>query len=391
MDNEVPRKAPVSILVRGPSEAEEPESPPVLQVASPSVDGPPNEATARLRAATLLFGVSLLFRWGEAYWWAWYVHVVWDPGYLEPVATVSGWQEVLWYLETMFLETWMVDQYRYMLMESGPFPLLFIVMRHLMPFALAATLVFAWVKHDQLHAVLEKVGTFTAAYAVVVGLVMLNILNVGVWTYGPDVAMEMFWGSIGFWGAILTGLVLHPRLVPLPNWAVLNDGLVPREYTTMPPKGMEFTSDGKPTHAPSLGAMVLYYLPFLYLYSVVISVNRGGDDDALFLGTVLPLVGFFVGLFQFRLDFFKGFLKNLLFCVPMAFAFGLAGFIGVFGEPDGIENILLLVILPNLYLPRKHHVAKDHARALGAAHAAPLGTLVVMMGLVIGVIMRYGF
>ena len=345
MDSEVPRKAPVSILVRGPSEVEEPESPPVLQVASPSVDGPPNEATPRLRAATLLFGLSLLFRWGEAYWWAWYVHVVWDPGYLEPVATFTGWQEVLGYLEAMFLETWMVDQYRYMLMESGPFPLLFIVMRHLMPFALAATLVFAWVKHDRLHAVLEKVGTFTAAYAV----------------------------------------------VPLPNWAVLNDGLVPWENTTTPPKGMEFTSDGKPTHAPSLGAMVVYYLPFLYLYSVVISVNRGGDDDALFLGTVLPLVGFFVGLFQFRLDFFKGLLRNLLFCVPMAFAFGLAGFIGVFGEPDGIENILLLAILPNLYLPRKHHVAKDHARALGAAHAAPLGTLVVMMGLVTGVIMRYGF
>ena len=61
---------------------------------------------------------------------------------------------------------------------------------------------------------------------------------------------------------------------------------------------------------------------------MVISVSRGGDDDALFLGTVIPITGFLIGLFRYRMEFFEGFVINIGFCVPFAFFFALAGYIG---------------------------------------------------------------
>ena len=44
----------------------------------------------------------------------------------------------------------------------------------------------------------------------------------------------------------------------------------------------------------------------------------------------------------------------------------------------------LVVLLPVLYLPVKHHIESDHVRALGAAYAASVGFFIILFGLGMG-------
>ena len=90
------------------------------------------------------------------------------------------------------------------------------------------------------------------------------------------------------------------------------------------------------------------------------------------------------------MEFFEGFVVNLGFCIPIGFAFGFAGVLGVFGDVDNLEQVLWLTILPTLYLPYKHHKEQRHRRALGAAYAAPLCVMAIVFCLMVGVITKYG-
>ena len=344
----------------------------------------------RLKIASMVFGVSLFLNWGAGYWFQQLLY----GGFLGPYyfewETATGLGEMVEWLNFMFIDAWLIDEYRFWFEERGPLPVLLVLLRDLMPFVFIGALGIAWSKKDRDAELLGKIGVFTCGYAGLMAAVMFNIIINHGSDYGIGVMLEIFFGSLGFWGAVFAGVFFHPRLIPLPerfkaqnkggsvfNDLALNDPIEPVKNQT--------AEDDL-----ELWVMILYYLPFLYLLMVVISVNGGGDDDALFWGTVIPIIGFLIGLFNYRMEFFKGFLTNLGFCIPVSLALGLAGFTGVFGDVDSLEEILLFVILPALYLPWRRHTDKEHRWALGAAYAAPLGTMVILFGLMVGVIMRYG-
>ena len=356
--------------------------------SSPTV----NPYVERLKLATLLYGISLFMSWGVLYWGFWYEGIYWDPYFFE-VRLMTGFGEMLSWLDYMFVQVWMFDHYLWMFEQSGPFPTLFILLRDLMPFAFIVAFTVAWRKKETLPIELEKIGAFTAGYAGLMGVIMLYIIvqfSSDPYVGGSRIAFEMFGGSIGFWLAVFAGIFLHPKLIPHPEQFMLgkkSSSLLDDEDLNDAVDDETASTSGE---APEFWVMVLYYLPFLYLYSVVISVSRGGDDDALFLGTVIPITGFLIGLFRYRMEFFEGFVVNIGFCVPFAFFFALAGYIGVFGDVDNVADILLFITLPALYLPYKNHNTKRHRRALGSAYAAPLCVMGMLFGLMLGVITRYG-
>ena len=365
------------------------EEPQELTATPPFVVG---HQVQRLKIASLVFGISLLLNWGIAYWvQGLFYGEFWDPYYFE-WRTATGLGEMVDWLILMFVDAWLIDEYRFWFEERGPIPVLLVLLRDLMPFVFIGAFGLAWSKKDEDADFLGKIGVFTCGYAGLMAAVMLYIIiNLGAGYGGIGVMFEIFFGSLGFWGAVFAGVFLHPRLVPLP------------ERFTAEEKGGSVYSDlilNEPTEPVKiqvaeddleLWVMILYYVPFLYLLMVVISVSGGGNDDALFWGIMIPIISFLIGLFKYRTEFLKGFLTNLGFCIPVALVFGLVGYIGVFGDVDSLGEILLFVILPALYLPWRRHTDKEHRWALGAAYAAPLGTMGILFGLMIGVIMRYGF
>ena len=345
----------------------------------------------RLKIASLVFGVSLFLNWGIAYWvQGLFYGEFWGPYYLE-WWTATGLGEMVDWLILMFVDAWLIDEYRFWFEERGPVPVLLVLLRDLMPFVFIGAFGLAWSKKDEDVDLLGKVGVFTCGYAGIMAAVMLYIIiNLGADYGGIGVMFEIFFGSLGFWGAVFAGVFLHPRLVPLPERfkAEEKGGSVFSDLALNEP--IERVKIQVAEDDLELWVMILYYLPPLYLCMVALVVSNGGNDDAFFMGIMAPIIGFLIGLFMYRMEFFKGFLTNLGFCIPVALAFGLAGYIGVFGDLDSLGEILLFVILPTLYLPWRRHTNKEHRWALGAVYAAPLGTMGILFCLMIGVIMRYG-
>ena len=394
MVDDGPAKAPLRKALKV-SRAEPQETTFLGLPLEPTTTPPPpvavNHQVQRLKIASLVFGVSLFLNWGAGIWVQWFLlDGYWDPYYFEWVA-INGLGEMIEWLNYMFVDAWLIDEYSFWFQERGPLPVLIVILRDLMPFVFIGAFGLAWSKKDEDGELLEKIGMFTCGYAGIMAALMLYvIINIGA-EYGEiGVMFEVFFGTLGFWGAVFAGIFLHPKLVPLPEWFTTEDkgGSVfsdPALNEPMEPVKFQTAED-----EIELWVMILYYLPFLYLLMVVISVSGGGDDDALFWGTMIPIIGFLIGLFNYRWEFLKGFLTNLGFCIPVALAFGLAGYIGVFGDVGGLDEVLLFVILPALYLPWRRHTDKEHRWALGAAYAAPLGTMGILMGLMMGVIMQYG-
>ena len=78
------------------------------------------------------------------------------------------------------------------------FPLLFIVLRDLMPFVFVGTLVVGWVKRDSPPAFFEKLGTFSAGYAGLMGATMAYItLSMTASHGGIELFFEMLGGALG--------------------------------------------------------------------------------------------------------------------------------------------------------------------------------------------------
>ena len=108
----------------------------------------------------------------------------------------------------------------------------------------------------------------------------------------------------------------------------------------------------------------------------------GGDDDALFLGITIPIVGLLVGIGMYRLQFLKGFGIHLACSVGYGLLSYLLTIIGLLLPLE--EGASLLFLLVAVILPIKYHLQKKHVQALGATYAIPLTFWFMVFGLVIG-------
>ena len=349
-------------------------SPPDATVIDPQV--------RRLRLATVLFVGSMFFGWRLEFW-----DVVYHD-YPRRSDMTFGLVELIEMIGFFFTNGLGFSQYNDSFVEFVGWRTLFVFrLRDLMFLVLTVIFVACWLKRDQPSEFFEKVGLSFAGYFAVVsiGLIFVRLGLTGLDPYFYTEYISGMEGSAsdiviapGYWLAGLSGVLIHPRLIPL------SDNILKRT-TPQPDTDSEITSSPEPI------VMLLYYLPLLYLLVVVDSVSNGGDDDALFMGTVLPILGFVIGLFQFRWNFFKAFGWQITVCIPLAVVyFVLAGGLGVFGDVNDLKEVFLVITLPALYLPVKYHLESDHVRALGAAYAAPLGIFCLLFGLMFGVIMRYG-
>ena len=349
-------------------------SPPDATVINPQV--------RRLRLATILFVGSMFFGWRLEFW---------DVVYYDAPRRgdmTFGLVELIEMIGHVFTDGLGFSQYSDPFVEFVGWRTLFVFrLRDLMFLVLTVIFVVCWLKRDQPSEFFEKVGLFFAGYFAVasIGLMFVRLGLTGLdadfytdYISGMEGSASDIVIAPGYWLAGFSGVLIHPRLIRLSD--------NPLRMTKPQPDRVSETNP-----SPELVVMILYYLPLLYLILVMDSVSRGGDDDALFMGTVLPILGFVIGLFQFRWAFFKAFAWQITVCIPVAVVyFVLAGGLGVFGDVNDLNEVFLFVLLPVLYLPAKHHLESDHVRALGAAYGATLGFFGILFGLMMGVIMRYG-
>ena len=130
-------------------------------------------------------------------------------------------------------------------------------------------------------------------------------------------------------------------------------------------------------------ALALFYVPVAWYLIVVSSVMEGGDDDALGLGILLPIVGFMVGVVMYNFEFLKGFGLHLIFSIGYAFIAYFLVIIGFLGDlHDGPPIILVFVV--SFIMPIRNHMKNNHSRAIGALYAIPLAIWFVIIGLLIG-------
>tara|TARA_B100000242_G_C43017886_1_gene473473 strand:- start:226 stop:1365 length:1140 start_codon:yes stop_codon:yes gene_type:complete len=341
-----------------------------------------NPQVRRLRLATILFVGSMFFGWRLEFW---------DVAYHDHPRRSDmtfGLIELIEMIGHFFTNGLGFSQYDDSFVEFVGWQTLFVfTLRDLMFLVLTATFVVCWLKRDGPSEFFEKVGLYFAGYFAVVSIGLIFV-RLGLTGLELDFYTEYISGmegsasdvviAPGYWLAGLSGVLIHPKLIS-------RSDSVQKPTTPQP----DTVSNITPT--PELVVMILYYLPLFYLILVADSVASGGDDDALFMGTVFPILGFLIGLFQFRWAFFKAFAWQITVCIPVAVTFFiLAGGFGVFGDIDNLEDVWLFVLLPVLYLPVKHHIESDHVRALGAAYAASVGFFIILFGLGMGMIMRYG-
>ena len=157
-------------------------------------------------------------------------------------------------------------------------------------------------------------------------------------------------------------------------------------------------ADATASGEPTLNMMVLlvYYLPLIYLCTVLFNatgmhVSNMSVGMVALVGTAVPALGLFVGVLQFRMDFLKGFLMHIVFCLPVTVLFFvMTAWVGVFGDfVNTREEILYLCMIPTLYVPIRYHTKKRHRHALGAAYAAPVGFMGIAFGTLFGWIHTY--
>tara|TARA_B100001175_G_scaffold284688_1_gene265277 strand:+ start:73 stop:519 length:447 start_codon:yes stop_codon:yes gene_type:complete len=138
----------------------------------------------------------------------------------------------------------------------------------------------------------------------------------------------------------------------------------------------------------NLGKFALFYLPLAFLLITTLSVMDGGNDDALCVAILIPIVGFFAGVGVYKIEFLKGFGAHLAYSIGYAFIGYLLVLIGFF---DVEEGILGLMIMASLTMPIVLHLKQDHVRALGSAYAVPLCMFIMLIGVAIGLVQTEGF
>ena len=193
---------------------------------------------------------------------------------------------------------------------------------------------------------------------------------------------NLFFDCFGFWLAGFAGLILDPKVIKLPERlfagkeTFIPDLNQPGENPIWQQNSIS-SEDGT-----NFGVFALFYLPLLYHLMTVISVMGGGDDDALFLGITIPIVGLLVGIGMYRLEFLKGFGIHLACSVGYGLLSYLLTIIGLLLLLEVGAFILFLIVAA--ILPIRYHLQKKHVQALGATYAIPLTFWFMLFGLVIG-------
>ena len=125
MVDDGPAKAPLRKALKV-SRAEPQETTFLGLPLDPTTTPPPpvavNHQVQRLKIASLVFGVSLFLNWGIAYW----VQGLFYGEFLDPYyfgwRTATGLGEMVDWLILMFVDAWLIDEYRFWFEERGPVP-----------------------------------------------------------------------------------------------------------------------------------------------------------------------------------------------------------------------------------------------------------------------------
>ena len=349
------------------------------------------EQTQRILLTSVVFFISMFFNWGYQYWLKWTVDwpengdgAGWDDGshtnlwnYIVHGDFASeggiGFVELLNFFDRFQIWGDVADL-------AGTVFVLF-MMRELMPFILIGTLVFCWSNREREGEFFQKVTMFWVGYFTVMtiqlSLIAIQFSGHDYWEF--NALLDCF----GFWLAGFAGILLHPKRIPIPeNFGFRKDTFTPHlnqpgwvqysETTTLTPE-----QQTKPL------TFALFYFPVVYYLIVVDSVMEGGDDDALFLGIMLPIVGFLVGIGLYRLEFLKGFGLHLLFSIAYGF---IAYFLVIIGFLSDLHDgpPIFLVIMVSFIMTIRYHLKNENRRALGAMYAIPLTIWIIILGLLIG-------
>ncbi|MAH30144.1 MAG: hypothetical protein CL959_05645 [Euryarchaeota archaeon] len=352
----------------------------------------------RIQFASIALLVSMFFQWGYHYWLNWTLSSVssrdgegWDDGSHNTLWDYLMYGDFAWEGGIGFVEI-LNFFFRFQIWGDvadlvGPVFALFI-MREFMPFVFIGTIVFCWVKRDKGDDFFHKVAIFYGGYFAImaVHLIYINVELNGshYWEF------NLFLDCFGFWVAGFAGLLLDPKLIRIPdNIGLQGDTFTPHlnqpgwvqnsETTTLAPE-----QQTKPL------TFALFYFPVVYYLIVVNSVMEGGDDDALFLGIMLPILGFLVGIGLYRLEFLKGFGLHLLLSIAYGF---IAYFLVVIGFLSNLDDgpPISLVIMVSFILTIRYHLKNENRRAIGAMYAIPLTIWIIIIGLLIGWIQVEGW
>ena len=330
-----------------------------------------NSQIVRLRLATLVFVASMFFEWRLDFW------NFFSYGYAQELFDESD----------ISLETFI-----------GLQAVIVFVLRDLLIVILMISFVYCLVKKEHSAQFYEKLSLSIVVYfcLITLGLIHTRLsfgdAQVDVYLYVAEQKGSIF-AAPGYWLGGLSGVLIHPKWIPisenLMQWKKPAPDIEDSALYGLVRTRTDSTT--KTSTSPDFFVMFLYYLPPLYLCMVALDVSNGGNDDAFFMGIMAPIIGFLVGLFHMRWEFFNGFLWQLCFSFPAAVLFGVAGAVGLFGDVSDFDVALLITLLPALILPFKYHSNSSHGRALGAIYGATLGVCLMLFGLLFGLISRYGF
>ena len=363
--------------------------PNVQHFVVPSID-----QTRRIKFASIALLVSMFFHWGYHYWLNWTVSLVpsgdgvgWDDGSHNALWEYLAHGEFAWEGGIGIVEI-LNFFFRFQIWGDvadlvGPVFALFI-MRDLMPFVFIGTIVFCWMNRDKGDDFFRKVAMFYGGYFAImaVQLVYINIELIG----SHYCEFNLFLDCFGFWVAGFAGLLLDPKLIRIPE----NIGFHKETFAPHLNQPEWVQNSHGITNAPQREANSLVfaglYFPLIYHLITVIGVMGGGDDDALFLGIIIPIVGLLVGIGVFRLEFLKGFGIHLGYSIVYGFVMYFLVIIGLLVSVIEVleEGIILLPIVVAFIMPIRYHLKKNHIRALGATYTVPLTIWIMFIGLMIG-------
>ena len=349
------------------------------------------EQTKRIQLASVVLFISMFFNWGYQYWLKWTIDwpesgdgMGWDDGFHTNLWNYIVYGEFASEGGIGFVEM-LNFLYRFQIWGdvadlAGTVFVLF-MMRELMPFVLIGTIVFCWSNRERGEEFFRKVTMFWVGYFTIMtfqlSLIAVEFSEHDYWEF--NVLFDCF----GFWVAGFAGLLLDPKLIQIPE----NIGLQKDTFTPHLNRAEWMQNSHTTTHVPEQETkpltFALFYFPVVYYLIVVNSVMEGGDDDALFFGIMLPIVGFLVGIGLYRLEFLKGFGLHLLFSIGYGFIAYFLVIIGFLSDLDDGPPISLIVMISFLMTIR-YHLKNKHRRAIGAMYAIPLTIWVVIFGLLIG-------
>ena len=334
----------------------------------------PSEQARRIKTAACVVLVSMFFHWGYQYWLEW--TIFWNPNDTGNIYDDSYYYNLWDYLMHSefsfgggigFVEM-LNFFFRFQIWGDvaelvGPLFVLF-MMRELMPFVFVGTLVFCWINREKDDMFFRKVTLFYGGYFLIMAIQLVYIkIEFSRYDYWE---FNLFFDCFGFWLAGFAGLILDPKVIKLPE----------RVFSSN-----ETTIVSEEAIKPAM--FVLFYFPVVYYLFVLNSVMDGGDDDALFLGIMLPIVGFVAGIILYGLEFLKGFGLHLLFSIGYGFIGYFLAIIRFFGDlGDGPPISFLLMI--SLILTIRYHSKNKHRRAIGAMYAIPLTFWIIIFGILIG-------